>query len=89
MQLKWDLTPLYPSFESDAFQNDLKNLRVQLTSMKERYTFSDVTDAKTELISYGNDLNAALSQIFRLHAFAGLTFQANTADETAMRGSRL
>ena len=85
MQLKWDLTPLYPSFESDAFQNDLKNLRVQLTSMKERYTFSDVTDAKTELISYGNDLNAALSQIFRLHAFAGLTFQANTADETAMR----
>lgn len=85
MQLKWDLTPLYPSFESDAFQNDLKNLRVQLTSMKERYKFTAVADPKTEIISYINYLNATLSLIFRLHSYAGLTFQANTADETAMR----
>lgn len=85
MQLKWDLTPLYPSFESDAFQNDLKNLRVQLTSMKGRYTFTNVADSKKEIIAYVNDLNATLSLIYRLHSYAGLTFQANTADEAAMR----
>lgn len=85
MQLKWDLTPLYPSFESAAFQEDLKDLKLKLTSMKERYTFTDVADPATEIVSYINKLNATLSSIFRLHAYAGLTFQANTADETAMR----
>lgn len=85
MQLKWDLSPLYPSFESVAFQNDLKALKTQLALMKDRYTFTAVADPKTEIKSYISELNAALSLLFRLHAFAGLTFQANTADETAMR----
>jgi pepF/M3 family oligoendopeptidase len=85
MQLTWDLTPLYPSFESDAFQNDFKVLKEQLTAMKERHTFASVTDPKAEMSAYIQDLNAVVALLIRLHGFASLTFQANTADETAMR----
>ena len=85
MQLTWDLTPLYKGFESQDFQDDLKSLKEQLSTMKQRYTFASVDDPKAEISSYITDLNTALSLILRLHPFAGLTFQANTADETAMR----
>jgi len=53
--------------------------------MKKRYTFASVADPTAEIKSYITDLNAALELIYRLHSFAGLSFQANTADETAMR----
>lgn len=85
MQLTWDLSPLYPSFESDSFLKDFQNLKTQLAEIKSRFHFSDVVDAEQEIESYLTALNTVVSLIIRLQGYAGLTFQANTADEIAMR----
>ncbi len=85
MQLTWDLTPLYPSFESDAFQNDFKNLKNSLSAFKERFTFTAVTEPKSELLAYVAALNEVVTFSMLLSGYASLTFEANTSDETAMR----
>ena len=85
MDLRWDLAPLYPSFASDAFQNDLRTMATELAALKDRYTWSAVTDPAAEMTSYLLDLNALMSRLVLLQGYAGLTFQADTADEAAMR----
>lgn len=85
MQLTWDLSPLYTSFESDAFLGDLKDLKSRLAAFKTRFTFTEVKNKQQELASYIDTLNGIVSLLIKLHGFAGLTFQANTNDEMAMR----
>ncbi|MBS4054515.1 MAG: M3 family oligoendopeptidase [Thermaerobacter sp.] len=85
MELRWDLTPLYPSFTSDAFQNDLQTVTAELAALKERYTWSHVPDPAAEMTSYLLDLSALTSRMVLLQGYAGLTFQADTTNETAIR----
>jgi len=83
-EMRWDLTPLYSSFESDAFKTDMKSLDHMITEMirlmeKDPEKQSPV-EVMEEYIQKSNELRDHFS---RLAAYASLTLSVESKNETA------
>ncbi|HPC24444.1 MAG TPA: peptidase M3, partial [Fervidobacterium sp.] len=85
--MKWDLSNIYASFDSDDFKNDLQRLESELALLLNWMdaNFKDTSDA-VEKIEYSVNKSNELSLIAdRLYAYASLTLSANANDTVAAK----
>ncbi|ABS61059.1 M3 family oligoendopeptidase [Fervidobacterium nodosum] len=86
--MRWNLSNIYPSFDSESFKNDLQRIDKELSG------FLNWMDEN--LINEGNGLEAKLEYVInklnelsllagKLYNYASLTLSANANDETAAK----
>ncbi len=83
--IKYDLNPLYPSFLSSEFQNDIKKLEDYLNTYKQYvednlYSYDDF-EKKLEALIHSNEEFSKL--IGRIYPFISLTRNADTTNDEA------
>jgi oligoendopeptidase F len=80
---KWDLSELFPGFDSPELQGTFENVEEQVTSFEGvRGKLNPDVDAETFLdVVRASEETARL--INRIYAFAGLSFAADTQDQNA------
>ncbi len=78
----WDLTSIYPSFESDAFQDDLATLK---TLIEELDALSLGDDFEKNATTYIEKASAVLKLIYPLSIYAHLTFSVDSSNQTAIK----
>ncbi|KXG73802.1 M3 family oligoendopeptidase [Thermotalea metallivorans] len=87
MEMRWSLDALYPSFESEVFQEDLKKCDEEIESMKrwaeENLISSDRTAEKME--TYIQMQNRFFHLFTRLLSFGELRLSVNARDEKALQ----
>lgn len=87
-RMRWNLSNIYPSFDSESFKNDLQRIDKELSG------FLNWMDEN--LINEGNGLEAKLEYVInklnelsllagKLYNYASLTLSANANDETAAK----
>lgn len=87
MDIKWSLDALYPSFESNEFQEDLKRLESKINNLKD---FSEkelkAADKAPEKIQKYIELQIELTNIAeRLSSFSELTSAADSRNSAAQK----
>ncbi|HON04011.1 MAG TPA: M3 family oligoendopeptidase [Fervidobacterium sp.] len=85
--MKWDLSNIYASFDSDDFKNDLQRLESELALLLNWMdaNFKDTSEA-IEKIEYSVNKSNELSLLAdRLYAYASLTLSANANDTVAAK----
>jgi len=83
--IKYDLTKLYPSFDSPEFQNDLQKLANDLQTYKEYVEnncrdYEDFERKLQDLIKFDEELSLLIEKIY---PFISLTRSADTTNEDA------
>lgn len=78
---KWDLTPLYPSFDSDEFRSDLDTLKADISAMEKIIAEDNSPSDKAE--KYILAQNTFLDRAERLIEYAALRASTDTADTEA------
>lgn len=83
----WDLTPLYPSFEGEAFQHDKKKLKEKIGYLTDwaHCNFADTNNQLEKLETYITQQNALGDLASRLLEYASLRLSTNSSDETALK----
>ena len=86
LSTNWDLTKLYPSFESDEFKSDMKKAKEHMENAGKwaEAELKDNSDAEQKLIKVVDDLNEMITLEWRLSAFAQLTLATDATNETAL-----
>ncbi len=79
---RWDLSTIYPSFESDAFQGDLAKLKEYIEQLNKIELTDDFAKCAEQYIVKANQ---TLELIYPLSIYAHLTFAVDSADQTAMK----
>lgn len=85
MRHSWNLDPIYPSFESDAFQNDLKKVEKQIEELNQLSQKLSMDTASKDIEEYLNELNDFYYTYSRLSSYAGLTFTVDTSNVNALK----
>ncbi len=80
----WDLTTIYPSFESDTYQNDLTKLKTLMAELETLELTDDFTKSAT---AYIEKANAVLKLLFPLNIYAHLTFSVDSSNQAAIKYS--
>ncbi len=78
----WDLTTIYPSFESDAYQNDITKLKNLMAELETLELTDDFTESAT---AYIEKASAVLKLIYPLGVYAHLTFSVDSDNQTAIK----
>ncbi len=78
---KWDLSTIYPSFESDSFKNDLNSLDNKIQNLEKLELTDNFEQSAVDYINMANDL---LATLFPLYTYANLTYAVNSDDNTAL-----
>ncbi len=78
----WDLSTIYPSFESTAFQNDLTKLK---SSIHELDALQLGDNFETGATDYIKKMSDTLLLLHPLSVYAQLTFAVDSSDQTAIR----
>lgn len=76
----WDLTTIYPSFESEIYQNDLKKVEELIEDLN-AFSFTDHFEKTCS--EYLTKFNNLLTLFSPLMSMAHLTLSTNTSDEEA------
>lgn len=79
---KWDLTTIYPSFESAEFQGDLQTLKQQINQLNELPLGDDLQSGARSFIDSANQL---MSNLHPLYSYTSLTHAVDTANSTALK----
>lgn len=91
MALEWDLTPLYDSFESEKFKEDLKKSSILVDEMKEwiDINFNNHEDELEKLENFMKKDLELYSYQERLGAFIHLTLSTNSKNEPAIKNNAI
>ncbi len=89
MELTWDLTPLYESFESEKFQNDVVKLdelieEVDTWSQENFHSFDNAPDKLETFLKQMMHLHLTIARL--LH-FTDLTFSTDAKNSVALKWS--
>lgn len=83
-KMRWDLTPLYTSFESESFHRDMEELDRLIGDMARWTEFRDPGLSPVEVMEgYLVRSNILRDHLSRLLSFASLTLSVETKNETA------
>ncbi len=83
-KMRWDLTPLYTSFESESFHRDMEELDRLIGDMVRWTEFRDPGLSPVEVMEgYLVRSNTLRDHLSRLLSFASLTLSVETKNETA------
>lgn len=83
-KMRWDLTPLYTSFESESFHRDMEELDRLIGDMARWTEFRDPGLSPVEVMEgYLVRSNTLRDHLSRLLSFASLTLSVETKNETA------
>ncbi|HHH84854.1 MAG TPA: oligoendopeptidase F, partial [Firmicutes bacterium] len=83
-KMRWDLTPLYSSFDSDSFHNDMDKLDQLIEDMARWTEFQNSELSPEEIIEgYLSRSNVLRDHLSRLLSFASLTLSVETKNESA------
>ncbi len=86
MNMRWSLESLYPAFESQEFQGDLKKADEEIERIK-KWTMdnlSNTQDAKSKLEQVIQSNTQYYKLFSRLFAFSSLSLSVNAKDEKAL-----
>ncbi len=78
----WDLSTIYPAFESDAFQADLTKLKASIAELD---TLQLAENFETGATDYIKKMSATLKLLHPLSAYAQLTFAVDSSNQTAIK----
>ena len=86
LKTDWDLSNLYPSFESVKFKNDMKRAKESVEEALEwtEKAFSDTSDAELKLVKLIEIAEEQAALEWRLFAFTSLTVATDATNETAL-----
>jgi oligoendopeptidase F len=87
MNLRWDLDPLYTSFDSEEFKRDLKKVDLEIENIR-NWTKANLTDTQEpvkKIEEYITLLNNFYDLFTRLSDFAGLTLSVEAKNEKAQQ----
>ena len=86
LSTNWDLTKLYPSFDSDEFKSDMKKAKDSLEEMSKwaEEELKDYSNTEEKLIKIINDAKEQTALQMRLGAFTQLTLATDATNETAL-----
>ena len=89
MELNWSLKEIYPSFDSDEFKGDLKNLTELIENIKSwtNEVIKDNTNLAKKLEDYIEKFTSFEDLEMRLYSFVNLTISADTKNKQALRYS--
>lgn len=89
MELNWSLKEMYPSFDSDEFKGDIKNITELIESIKiwANEVVKDNRNIEKNLEEYINKFTNFNNLMMRLFSFVNLTISANTKDKEALKYS--
>lgn len=80
-EYQWDLSTIYPGFDSSEYQSDLKSLMERIDALNAlQYT----DDFEETCIRFIHDVNALYRLFAPLHSLANLTLSTDTGNEEAM-----
>ena len=86
LSTNWDLTKLYPSFESDEFKRDMKRVKEGITEAEE-WAQLQLNDTANVVEKLGKMIDIAEEQMtlhWRLGSYAQLTLATDATNETAL-----
>lgn len=85
--MRWNLSNIYTSFDSDDFKNDLQRLESELGLLLNWMdtNFEDTSDAVEKIEYVVNKLNETSLLSGRLYSYASLTLSANANDTIAAK----
>lgn len=85
--MRWNLSNIYTSFDSDDFKNDLQRLESELGLLLNWMdtNFEDTSDAVEKIEYVVNKLNETSLLSGRLYSYASLTLSANANDTVAAK----
>lgn len=83
--LRWDLSALYKSFDSEEFKNDFVKLEDTLKEMNEwaEKELSNSDNAKEKIEKYIEDIRSLNKLAYRIFSFAHLTLSVDSRNEKA------
>ena len=83
-KMRWDLSPLYSSFDSDSFHKDMAELDRLIEDMARWTEFHDQGLSPVEVMEgYLTRSNTLRDRLSRLISYASLTLSVETKNETA------
>ncbi len=82
---RWDLSDLYPGYDSPAFQGDLARAAKDAAAFEAAYKGKITTLDAAGLVRLIQDFEALEELIGRLGSFAGLAYASDMADEKAVQ----
>ncbi|MFT9486916.1 MAG: M3 family oligoendopeptidase [Tepidibacillus sp.] len=87
MKMRWSLDALYPSFDSDAFKQDLTKCTEGIRQIKKwtKISLSNQEEPVKKLEKYITTQNDFLHLYSRLHSFAQLTLSVEAKNEKALK----
>ncbi|MFX0558948.1 M3 family oligoendopeptidase [Tepidibacillus infernus] len=87
MKMRWSLDALYPSFDSDAFKQDLTKCTEGIRQIKKwtKINLSNQEEPVKKLEKYITTQNDFLHLYSRLHSFAQLTLSVEAKNEKALK----
>ncbi|WP_161937270.1 M3 family metallopeptidase, partial [Tepidibacillus decaturensis] len=87
MKMRWSLDVLYPSFDSDAFKQDLTKCTEGIRQIKKwtKINLSNQEEPVKKLEKYITTQNDFLHLYSRLHSFAQLTLSVEAKNEKALK----
>jgi len=82
----WDLTKLYPSFESEEFKKDMKRVKDGITEAEEwaKLQLKDTANVAEKLSKMIDIAEEQMTLHWRLGAYAQLTLATDATNETAL-----
>jgi len=83
----WDLTPLYPSFESNEFQNDLNSIKPMIMEFNKSLNEYITTEQSSDkIIKLYLDFTTNIENLLiKTYSYAELTVTTNTNDTKALK----
>jgi pepF/M3 family oligoendopeptidase len=82
VELEWDLSTIYPGFDSREFVQDMETIGSDIRALTEMPLTEDFDATASAFLSLANKI---FGMIYPLGAYANLRFAANTADEEAFK----
>ncbi|MEX1378020.1 MAG: M3 family oligoendopeptidase [Eubacteriales bacterium] len=86
LSTNWDLTKLYPSFDSDEFKSDMQKAKEDLEKAGKwaETELLDYSDTEQKLIKIIEETNEQMTLEWRLSSFTQLTLATDATNETAL-----
>ncbi|MCF7924978.1 MAG: M3 family oligoendopeptidase [Candidatus Izimaplasma sp.] len=88
IQLKtWNLDALYSSFDSEAFQQDLKTIELEIKTMNDfaKSGFDSTDDALQKLVTYLNQTESLQTYFRKAFAFCSLSISVDAGNKKARK----
>ncbi len=82
MEHRWDLSTIYPGFDSAQYQGDLTAVAQEITAAEQ---IPLTEDFETSAISIINHINALYAKLAPLGTYAGLVFSTDTGNAEALK----